>query len=204
MDDRPGDLALLPIHSSASDEDHDRLEDFDLDDIHTRPPPPPPFWQRPRFLMAAISIVGILSIILVLLVSLKSPSETFVEETELLKSPNDKREYRYLHLRNDLRVVLISDNTTDKSSAAMSVGVGSWSDPPDCPGLAHFLEHMLFMGTEKYPGENDYTQYLASYGGSDNAFTSSEETNYFFDVSSPYFEGALDRFAQFFVKPLFK
>jgi len=36
-----------------------------------------------------------------------------------------------------------------------------------------------------------------------NAFTSTEDTNYFFDVESSSFDGALDRFAQFFIKPLF-
>lgn len=33
----------------------------------------------------------------------------------------------------------------------MTVGVGSFSDPPEIQGLAHFLEHMIFMGSEKYP-----------------------------------------------------
>ncbi len=39
------------------------------------------------------------------------------------------------------------------------------SDPDDFPGLAHFCEHMLFLGTERYPGENDYTSYLSEHGG---------------------------------------
>jgi insulysin len=59
------------------------------------------------------------------------------------------------------------------------------------------------MGTEKYPDENDYNEYLNNHGGSSNAFTDMESTNYYFDVGSNHLEGALDRFAQFFIAPLF-
>lgn len=44
-----------------------------------------------------------------------------------------------------------------KSSAALSMAVGSFRDPTTAQGLAHYLEHMLFMGTAKYPDENDYS-----------------------------------------------
>lgn len=47
-----------------------------------------------------------------------------------------------------------------KAAAALSIGVGSFSDPPDIPGLAHFLEHMVFMGSEKYPQENDFDSFI--------------------------------------------
>lgn len=62
---------------------------------------------------------------------------------------------------------------------------------------------MLFLGTEKYPDENEYSNYLNTNGGFSNAFTSAENTNYYFDVTHQYLEGALDRFAQFFIGPLF-
>lgn len=52
-----------------------------------------------------------------------------------------------------MKVLLVSDPTTERSAASLSVGVGHMSDPDDVPGLAHFLEHMLFLGTEKYPNE---------------------------------------------------
>lgn len=51
--------------------------------------------------------------------------------------------------------------------------------------------------------ENDYNVFLSSHGGSSNAFTDMESTNYYFDVSKDFLEGALDRFAQFFINPLF-
>lgn len=59
------------------------------------------------------------------------------------------------------------------------------------------------MGTEKYPKENDYNQYLAEHSGHSNAFTGMENTNYYFEVGQEWLEGALDRFAQFFISPLF-
>mmetsp|Transcript_19875 Transcript_19875/g.14317 ORF Transcript_19875/g.14317 Transcript_19875/m.14317 type:complete len:94 (-) Transcript_19875:2508-2789(-) len=61
---------------------------------------------------------------------------------------------------------------------------------------------MLFMGTEKYPEENDYSTYIKNNGGYDNAWTSLTDTNYHFECSNEGFEGALDRFAQFFIAPL--
>jgi insulysin len=91
----------------------------------------------------------------------------------------------------------------DHAAAAMDVGIGSASDPEELPGLAHFLEHMLFLGTERYPQEDAYQSYLEQHGGSSNAFTQHENTTYFFDVQHDFLRGALDRFAQFFLCPLF-
>ncbi|KAI3838122.1 hypothetical protein MKW98_009073 [Papaver atlanticum] len=61
---------------------------------------------------------------------------------------------------------------------------------------------MLFYASEKYPVEDSYSKYITEHGGSTNAYTSTEHTNYFFDVNTDSFEEALDRFAQFFIKPL--
>jgi secreted Zn-dependent insulinase-like peptidase len=59
------------------------------------------------------------------------------------------------------------------------------------------------MGTSKYPKENDYFQYCSEHTGHSNAYTDSEHTNFYFEVGADYLEGALDRFAQFFISPLF-
>ena len=129
---------------------------------------------------------------------------------ELKKSADDQRLYRGLNLNNGLKVVLVSDPTTDKASAALDVHVGHMSDPWELPGLAHFLEHMLFLGTEKYPDENEYNQFLSQHGnytviftfvlclgfkgfffflyhlgGSSNAYTDTDHTNFYFDVIFP-------------------
>ncbi|KAF2646871.1 hypothetical protein P280DRAFT_387619 [Massarina eburnea CBS 473.64] len=138
----------------------------------------------------------------------------------------DNRSYRITTLSNQLEVLLIHDPETDKASAALDVNVGSFSDAEDMPGIAHAVEHLLFMGTEKYPEENNYNKYLASHSGHSNAYTASTSTNYYFELAasqsnsknstpSPTQEhlpvdkeqsplwGALDRFGQFFICPLF-
>ncbi|KAK5154964.1 hypothetical protein LTR04_005901 [Oleoguttula sp. CCFEE 6159] len=145
----------------------------------------------------------------------------------------DNRTYRVILLGNKLEALLIHDPDTDKASAAMDVNVGSFSDEEDLPGMAHAVEHLLFMGTRKasrgvgFPGENDYNSYLTKYSGRSNAFTAATSTNYYFELSAsstpsnskasslsskkslpipksqaPLY-GALDRFAQFFISPLF-
>ncbi|OCK75895.1 hypothetical protein K432DRAFT_307572 [Lepidopterella palustris CBS 459.81] len=141
----------------------------------------------------------------------------------------DDRSYRVIRLRNQLEALLIHDPEADKVSAALDVNVGSFSDGVDMPGIAHAVEHLLFMGTKKYPKENAYNQYLTSHSGHSNAYTAATSTNYYFEVAassktsnskssslsrtleedasslkenSPLY-GALDRFAQFFVAPLF-
>uniref|UniRef100_A0A669PD47 Nardilysin convertase n=1 Tax=Phasianus colchicus TaxID=9054 RepID=A0A669PD47_PHACC len=98
--------------------------------------------------------------------------------------------------------VCISSNGVKKSAAALCVAVGSFSDPEDLPGLAHFLEHMVFMGSLKYPDENGFDAFLKKHGGSDNASTDCERTVFQFDVQRKYFKEALDRWAQFFIHPL--
>ena len=118
------------------------------------------------------------------------------------KSPNDRRGYRYLTLNNQLRVLLVSDPDTDKSAAALSVYRGSFHEPDSHPGLAHFLEHMLFIGTEKYPEVDSFQQYITANGGSSNAYTALDHTNYFFDIKNSGLSEGLDRFGHFFIDPL--
>lgn len=123
--------------------------------------------------------------------------------TDPVKSPNDNNSYRYLELDNQLQVLLVSSPGSDKAAASMNVAVGSGDDPKDREGLSHFLEHMLFLGTEKYPEAGEYQQFIKSHGGSHNAFTAFQDTNYFFDIRAGYLDDALDRFAQQFSAPLF-
>ncbi|CAG8571116.1 16391_t:CDS:10 [Funneliformis caledonium] len=124
-------------------------------------------------------------------------------DKEIEKSNNDDRTYKIIRLTNQLEVLIIHDAKTDKAAASMDVNVGSYSDMENLLGLAHFCEHLLFMGTKKYPKENDYGEFLDKHNGSSNAYTDNENTNYHFEVGHEYFEPALDRFAQFFISPLF-
>ena len=90
------------------------------------------------------------------------------------------------------------------SAAGLSVHMGSFSDPADIPGLAHFLEHMVFMGSQKYPDENGFDSFIARHGGYDNASTDTETTVFYFETPRRHFREGLDRFAQFFISPLMK
>lgn len=118
-------------------------------------------------------------------------------------SPNDNKHYRQITLPNALRVLLIQDDSAHRSAAALSVNVGHFNDPDDREGLAHFLEHMLFLGTEKYPVVGEFQSFISQHGGSNNAWTGTENTTFFFDIRHDHFEEALDRFSEFFLTPLF-
>ena len=121
---------------------------------------------------------------------------------EVIKSPSDTREYRAISLDNGIDVLLVSDPKVEKSAAALSVGVGLMFDPMSYQGMAHYLEHMLFMGTEAYPEVDAYMNYINENGGARNAYTWLDITNYMFEIKNSAYEGALDRFSHFFKTPL--
>ncbi|KAJ1801195.1 metalloprotease [Coemansia sp. RSA 2399] len=116
---------------------------------------------------------------------------------DLNKSESDSRDYRLIRLPNNLTVMVIHDPSGSKACAAMSVNVGSLADPPEFQGLAHFCEHLLFMV------QYLLFDYLSSHGGYANAYTDLEETCYYHEITYDALEGALDRFSQFFIDPLF-
>ncbi|KAJ2084201.1 metalloprotease, partial [Coemansia sp. S100] len=120
------------------------------------------------------------------------------------KSASDTNDYRLIRLPNNLVVMCVQDPATENAAAALSVNVGSNMDPLELQGLAHFLEHMLFMGTEKYPDEDEYKKYISQHSGNCNASTNFSRTRYYFVVANDAFEGALDRLSSFFTSPLLK
>ena len=61
-----------------------------------------------------------------------------------------------------MRILLINDPEGDKSAASLDVKVGCSLDPKPLYGTAHFLEHMLFQGTDKYPSENEYSAFMTN------------------------------------------
>mgnify|MGYP000402571217 CR=1 FL=1 len=81
---------------------------------------------------------------------------------------------------------------------AMVAGVGQIDDPREHPGMAHFTEHVVSRGNAKYPGENEFIEYIGRNGGNRNAYTSSDHTNYQFEVRHDALDGALDRLAHCF------
>jgi len=82
------------------------------------------------------------------------------------------------------------------------VNVGSLNDPRERQGIAHFLEHMIFMGSEKYPDEAAFSDHLTSNGGETNAYTENEVTTYHFSVSMEGLRTALDMTGNLFASPV--
>lgn len=146
------------------------------------------------------------------------------------KSEGDKKVYRALSLSNGVRAMLISDPGMGQPSAAslssqatpsaqsssssleqfhgklaacaVSMGVGSFSEPQEFQGLAHFLEHMIFMGSQKYPEENAFDAFVTKSGGFSNAHTENEETCFYFEVEEQYLDKTMDMFMNLMKEPL--
>ncbi|PJE80136.1 Protease 3 [invertebrate metagenome] len=151
---------------------------------------------RKIMLLAGVIVLGIGGCVMINRMD-ESRKSTMV----VIKSPADNRDYRFIELDNGLKALLISDPQTDKAAAAVDVAVGSYYNPESRPGLAHFLEHMLFLGNKKYPEVNSYFKFIDAHGGSANAYTTDVRTNYYFDINSDQLQPALDQLSQFFVAP---
>jgi len=106
------------------------------------------------------------------------------------KGNSDWREYRSFRLKNGVSCTVVEDKESKTTAAACAIHVGAAADPRNMSGLAHFCEHMCFLGSEKYPGENEYKRYLSSHGGRSNASTSLHLTTYKFDVLAAHAEKA--------------
>ena len=102
-----------------------------------------------------------------------------------------------------MRCLLVHDDAVEKSAACMMVGSGNLRDPQSSgsgeggqiDGLAHFCEHMLFLGTKKYPEENHYSEFVQKNGGSKNAATGEDYTFFYFDIKNAKFSEGLDIFS---------
>ena len=115
------------------------------------------------------------------------------------------RSYFAFELENGLRAVVVSDpDQTVPAAAALAVLGGSIHEPKERPGLAHFCEHMLLHGTLQ-PGYGDanFAEYIKQSGGTHNAVTTVLQTCFAFEIQSNKLEGALSRFARFFISPIF-
>ena len=122
---------------------------------------------------------------------------------EIIKPINDTREFTGGELKNGIKYIIVKDDKLMKSHVSVCVNAGSFNAPKGYDGLPHFLEHMLFMGSKKYPDVNYYFNTLNENGGNSNAYTDECDTVYFFDVYNESLEKMLDIFSRFFIDPLF-
>ncbi|KAL4159757.1 hypothetical protein PRNP1_000330 [Phytophthora ramorum] len=122
--------------------------------------------------------------------SLSSTDDTDADSGDEGKEENDQEE--------------TNDRAPPQAAACLAVNVGSLADPEALPGLAHYLEHMVFMGSNKYPTEDAFEAFLSAHGGSSNGATECESTRFVFDVDAGYLEPALEMFASLFLAPLLR
>ncbi|TWC48167.1 pyrroloquinoline quinone synthesis related protease (pqqF) [Pseudomonas sp. SJZ080] len=104
-------------------------------------------------------------------------------------------------LANGLRVTLRHAPNLKRCAAALRVAAGSHDVPLAWPGLAHFLEHLLFLGTERFPAEQGLMAYVQGHGGQVNARTSERTTDFFFELSPQAFNGGLERLSDMLAHP---
>ncbi len=128
-------------------------------------------------------------------------SQISFAETQIEKPELDLRDYQHITLENGLDVLLVHDLELTLAGAALTVPLGGDDDPEEIPGLVHLLEHMLFSGSEKYPERGGFSGYISSAGGSYNAYTAADHTNYFFQVGADRLEEGLSRFSDFIIAP---
>lgn len=126
---------------------------------------------------------------------------TIVSNT-INKSERDDRNYQVIQLENQMKVLLISDPSAVKSLASLALPVGSLQDPMSQQGLAHYTEHMVLMGSKKYPQPSSFSEYLTQHAGSYNASTAKYRTTFYFEVENSAFDGAVDRLADAIEAPL--
>ena len=122
--------------------------------------------------------------------------------TPIKQSPNDTRSYQVIRLDNALEVLLVSDPDLKNSAASLSVPIGSINNPDHQLGLAHYLEHLLFLGSERYPTINEYSKFMSQHGGYTNAYTAQDRTVYGFEVNDNFLGEALDRLGDVMRAPL--
>jgi len=105
-------------------------------------------------------------------------------------------------LSNGLRVVSIHMPHLHAAELALYIKVGGRNDPPGKGGLAHFLEHMLFRGTQEYPTSTEIETAFEAIGGAINASTDEECTCYFSRIHPDHVPKAVEILSSMILRPL--
>ena len=128
-----------------------------------------------------------------------------ISSTPLLVGSSDRREYRLTKLDNGIEVILVRvpEGQSSKSAVSVAVNAGSMHEPDKFGGLAHFVEHCVFLGNAKYPTRNSLDKLLSKYNGYSNAHTEMEYTAYYLEVNTEALTKAVDIFAAAFTSPSF-
>lgn len=106
-------------------------------------------------------------------------------------------------LPNGLRFIHSRSNETASFEFTMHIDTGSRDETPETNGVSHFLEHMMFRGSQNYPNSVLLASAMESFGGEANAMTSVENTVYWLKGSTKKLDHAAEIFAEFFLRPNF-
>ena len=112
-----------------------------------------------------------------------------------------KLPFEKMTLPNGVRLMLIPMDGVNSVATSVKVGVGSRFETPEINGISHFLEHMVFKGTKKYPTTEDVNT-IERAGGLQNAYTDIDITNYHNKVLSTDWSLALDINRELATEPL--
>ncbi|WP_395611315.1 pyrroloquinoline quinone biosynthesis protein PqqF [Pseudomonas sp. B22129] len=110
-------------------------------------------------------------------------------------------QHLHLTLANGLRVSLRHAPRLKRCAAVLRVAAGSHDVPLAWPGLAHFLEHLLFLGTERFPTGEGLMAYVQRHGGQVNASTRERTTDFFFELPVASCKGGLERLGDMLTHP---
>lgn len=145
-----------------------------------------------------------LTLLLTLNLSLFAEYQIIPDKTTLpVLTPSLKgQKTEKIRLSNGLEAIIVSNPELKQSAVNLVVKAGSYQDPDAHPGLAHFLEHMLFLGTDEYPVEMEFARFLSEHAGDMNAYTMPDYTSYQFSIPPSGLPEALKRFSSFFKNPL--
>lgn len=105
-------------------------------------------------------------------------------------------------LPNGLRLHVAHDPAASRAAAWLRVAAGSHDEPSAHPGLAHFLEHLSFLGGAAFPGDERLMPWLQVRGGQVNASTRGRTTDYFFEVTAEHLGAGLARLIDMLAHPL--
>ncbi|MFJ4155075.1 pyrroloquinoline quinone biosynthesis protein PqqF [Pseudomonas sp. NPDC089752] len=108
---------------------------------------------------------------------------------------------RALTLANGLHLTLRHAPRLKRAAAALRVHAGSHDAPVKWPGLAHFLEHLFFLGTKRFALDDGLMRYVQALGGQVNASTGERATDFFFEVPPAALAGGLERLCQMLAEP---
>jgi len=166
-------------------------------------------WRNPKFRLCSYLLfifMLILIIIFSLLETLKLKAITSQEPLLLSKPFNDKRSFYSYKLENGLQTLLITDPECVNPGSAVSINAGSKQEGV-VQGLAHLLEHVLFMGSKNYPIEDHFFTLVSMLSGTSNAYTTNDATVYYWTIkqsqdNDKQFDEMMDIWRDFFQNPL--